>query len=148
MVQTRTRTRTAEPEVQVKVGLDVNKTEPPVQEPVIVPNEQEIFKQLSEHFKDTRPEHELRKLTDIINTEFQLLKDLPYGDSHPMSKFAIYDRPKPELVINVYDDGFELFQKEFYPADYSTVKKLFHNHITITVVTAVKRIQLAYVKQS
>lgn len=141
------KTRTiAQPQVRVEVGVDVHKTEPPAQEPVIVPTWEEIFQQLSDHFKGERPEQELRELTNIIDAEFQRLKDLPYGDSHPLSRFAVYDRPKPELVIHVYDDGCDLFQKEFYPADYSTVSKILHKHITITVVNAVKRIQLAYVK--
>lgn len=145
MARVKTRTATST-QIRVGVNVDADKTELPVQEPVIVPTEEEIFQQLSEHFKGERPEKELRELTNLIGFEFQRIKDLPYGDSHPMSKFAVYTRPKPELVIHVYDDGFDLFQKEFYPADYSTVSKLFYHHMTITVVTAVKRIQLAYVK--
>lgn len=121
---------------------------PPDNTPVEIPSLQDITTQLTEHFNGSITENELQELAEIISDEFVQLKDLPYGDSHPMSKFAVYTRPKPELVINVYSEGTELFQREFYPADYSTVKKLFHNHKTITVVTAVKRIQLAYVKQS
>lgn len=119
----------------------------PENTPVEIPSLQDITTQLTEHFKETMSEQEIQELAEIISNEFIRLKNLPYGDSHPMSKFAVYDRPKPVLVINVYTDGCVLFQQEFYPADYSTVKKIFHNHKTITVVTAVKRIQLAYVKQ-
>lgn len=119
----------------------------PENTPVEIPSLQDITTQLTEHFKETMSEQEIQELAEIISNEFIRLKDLPYGDSHPMSKFAVYDRPKPVLVINVYDDGFELFQHEFYPADYSTVRKFYHNHKTITVVNAVKRIQLAYVKR-
>lgn len=147
MVRTMTRTKVKGPEIQVDVGVDVIPAKIPAQKPVIVPTEQEIIAQLTEHFKGSIPEQEIKELAEIISAEFVQLKDLPYGDSHPLSKFAVYDRPKPELVITVYTDGAELIKHEFYPADYSTVKKLYHNHKTITVVTAVKRIQLAYVKR-
>lgn len=134
--------------VKTMTKTHANEDLPPDNTPVEVPSLQDITSQLTEHFNGSIPEQEIQELAEIISAEFIELKNLPYGDSHPMSKFAIYDRPKPELVINVYSEGSELFKREFYPADYSTVKKLYHNHKTITVVTAVKRIQLAYVKQN
>ncbi len=135
--------------VQVKAMTKTQPREglPPDNTLVEVPSLQDITTQLTKHFKGSIPEQEITELASIISTEFNQLKDLPYGDEHPMSKFAVYTRPKPELVINVYTDGCVLFQQEFYPADYSTVRKFYHNHKTITVVNAVKRIQLAYVKR-
>ena len=106
---------------------------------VSIPTEKEIRSMLDKHFGNTIPEKKLDKLAIHIYNEFITLNGQPYSG-------AAKEIPiKPAFVINSYTDYKTLSEKEAIFGVISPLSMHDFRGFHITVVHAIKRVQLAYV---
>ena len=107
-----------------------------------IPTKEELLSQLEEHFGNKESKETILKLLESIYYDFLQLQNAPYRG------FAVYVPEKPCLTITHYATAYKMVTRERYPADYSalTIRTVCNGKYQITVIHAVKRISLAYVK--
>lgn len=137
-VYTYTKTSTMEPENIEEIDGSLT---PPTREEVTT----QLKKHFAEHDQDEVTDEDIKNLTETICRKFDELKNQPYGS------FAKYNPQKPYLSIKMYPNEWMLSDREAYPRDYSpiTIIPVFGSKIlfTVTVVTYLKWISLAYVSK-
>ena len=124
------------------VALDANIPKPQAMD-ISIPTEEEILSQLKAHFGTSVSEKMLNKLKIHVYNQFIELNGQSY--SGPAKENPI----KPKFVINSYPDYETLSEREAIFGVFSPLSMHDFRGYQITVVHAIKRIQLAYItKQS